>query len=569
MRSLFLPILLALCFLSGEAYARSFLDPLYEKLDTTAMRAELDAANAQATLTSPQALNRLQTLYFLSEAAGLEQKIHERSQLITEASRLCNQAGESEFKAFTEGDERAMAQYTCALVYVAACEDSHPLWQFSLVKKIDALLRAAATVNTVPQFDRYYVEGRIFAGLPRNLGQRLGKALFNLQLLSRMKPEASSVLFWLAHTYQAQGNESAAKEYFEKALTATPPDRRAQIWFAGVDYVRDQDHLDGLSFGWSPNLFFSPQLGFGIGLSLYDDRMWDERRAGRLNLTVTTRENFEAGLRYDDDELVKGFTLGFDADAGQYREEYYGLGMTTLKTNLSLLKNVRAAFALRASQTFWDYFFFTLGWRFASSRVSESLGGSFATDPLIARNQSSHTGPFVALGYDNRDSRKAPRKGYLARLSGYFPTTALLSDYGFEQFQLYLESHFALGLKHTLSAHGGAMLVSTGAPYSALPRLGQNLNLPGVRPARFQENNILGASLQYRYELMSSFSLMAFASAGAAVAQAKDLGSGPWRAGGGLGVLFHPARYHQPTIRLETGVFASEFILTASAGLNF
>jgi len=79
--------------------------------------------------------------------------------------------------------------------------------------------------------DVLYVRGRLFYRLPPTQGQSYGKSLLAFQMLRRLNPQHSSNDFWLGRIYELQGNSVKAGEFFERALTRTPVDSRALLYF--------------------------------------------------------------------------------------------------------------------------------------------------------------------------------------------------------------------------------------------------------------------------------------------------------------------------------------------------
>ena len=59
-----------------------------------------------------------------------------------------------------------------------------------------------------------------------------------------------------------------------------------------------------------PSLFFRPAIGFGGNLVFFDDRVFDEARAVRVNLTASTEGKYGLVTNYQDDELLD-FTFCF------------------------------------------------------------------------------------------------------------------------------------------------------------------------------------------------------------------------------------------------------------------
>ncbi|MEZ4750603.1 MAG: hypothetical protein R3B54_08235 [Bdellovibrionota bacterium] len=265
------------------------------------MSAEYDRLSSLDNPNSSEKLSTLQTGFFLAEARGFAEAIHEKFHILEKLGNTCEQELRTKFASFRKNEERAAAAFTCALVTSEQLSRVIQFSQSTYAFRIHALM-AIGNEAKGDNNDRLYTEGRLYYRLPPSLGGRVGKSLLAWQFLKRLQPNASSIDFWLGHTHQQRGDEKKAQASFEAALSRQDP--RALAYFGTDHYVRNPDHVDGLSWGLRPALFLSPVAGFG-GASLYhDDRMWDSKRSGEFSLMGSTQGSFGLGMVYETSKVL-------------------------------------------------------------------------------------------------------------------------------------------------------------------------------------------------------------------------------------------------------------------------
>lgn len=525
--------------------------------------------------TSGFARSRTQTLQklcarcrpaFFAEAKGFAEAIHEKSAVLEKLEAICTEQLSSKFSFFSETSEKAAAAFTCALI---ANEQLGRVIQFAQAGYASRIHAYMSIGNEAKgqNVDRLYAEGRLYYRLPSSLGGRVGKSLLAWQFLKRMLPTASSVDFWLGHVHLKRGDEEKARKSFEVALARKDP--RALAYFGESHFVRNPDHVDGLSWGLRPALFLSPVAGFGGALRYYDDRLWDSKRRGAFSVLGSTQGSYGVGLFVADNETISQSEISLALDFGVYNHEFYGLGMQTAFSDRSQLKTQQFSGRLSFVRSFWDYVFLEIGWLFEAHNVKSVQGTSFQSATLTDKTQSFGTGPYGRLGYDDRDSRVDPRRGFLAQVEAQFPTRGLGSQRSFERWSAGGEGHLPLGSSHGLHFQLGVQWVRADAPYGWYPRLNGRWVLPGVRRDRFQEKAVSLASAEYRYRLLDSFSLGGFLTAGRVAETPGGLFNFPYHLGAGLALAVHPSDLYSPAVRLEFGVFGREtvFQVTGSASL--
>lgn len=557
---------LACFFTCLSAFSQSFTDPLYESLNSTALRVEYQRLTAIENPSPSETLNKLQTGFFLAEALGFAEAIHEKSTVLEKLEATCTEQLAVKFTFFKEVNERAAAAFTCALI---ANEQLGRVIQFSQAGYASRIHAYMAIGNEAKgeNVDRLYAEGRLYYRLPASLGGRAGKSLLAWQFLKRLSPAASSVDFWLGHAHLKRGDEKKARKSFEAALGRKDP--RALAYFGDAHFARNPDHLDGLSWGLRPALFLSPVAGFGGVLHYHDDRLWDTKRSGVFSVMGSTQGSYGIGFLVTDKQSFERSEINFGMDFGVYNHEFYGLGMQTAFSDRSQLKTQQFSGRLSFTRSFWDYLFLEVGWLFEAHNVRSVQGTSFQSANLTDKTQSFGTGPYGRFAYDDRDSRVEPRRGFLAQVEAQFPTRGLGSQRSFERWSVGGEGHVPLGLLHGLHFQLGAQWLRGDAPYGWYPRLNGRWSLPGVRRDRFQEKAVALASAEYRYRLLEAFSLAGFLTAGRVADTPGGLFSFPYHVGAGLALAVHPSDLYSPSVRLEFGVFGREtvFQVTGSASL--
>jgi len=254
---------------------------------------------------------------------------------------------------------------------------------------------------------------------------------------------------------------------------------------------------------------------------------------------------------------------------GRFAEEFYGSGINASVSNRTSLRVQKLTGGLGLKKKFLDHFFLEVGWKFEAWNVLSSQGGIFGSSNLLDQSNSLDTGAYGKMGFDNRDSFQAPRRGSRFVVGGYFPSASLGSRRSFEKFHLNGSQYLALALRHTLKVELNLESASGLVPLPAFAQLGGSLALAGVRSKRFIDQSAAALSSEYRYELWNSASLMVFGSLATVASRAGDLFSSTIKGGGGGGLILHPNRYHAPKVRVEAGVFASEFVIQARGGVQF
>jgi len=533
----YIPLVLIACLWGLTARAGNFFSDPFERLDSGELRAALQNEKILARL-------------FLVEALKLEEKIH--------ASRLELRLLAGDCEIFQRDDfsqlpaaEKGDAALACAIAFTENGGD---------VRQIFALLSRARGFKTNP-LHQLYAEGRIYAHLPPGGGQNFGKSLIALEMLRRMDPRPSSPSFWLGRVYQLQGNRDKARENYVRARAFTPSDRRTAYFFDGEDFVDEPTALDGLRYGWTPQLIASPGRGFGASVVLFDDRLWDTRRSGELGLSGATRGNFAASLSLVDGELLNAVGLELSGDFYLGNEDFFGVGPATTPAMRQSLEVQKSHAQLSARVFLIPHLSFALGWRVMQAQLREGFVGALPDAAGI-----TVSGAIGEIRYDDRDSRRRARHGYVALLRGFFPTRDLGSPRTFEVWESELQGNWALGLRHEFGIRATGRLTRGEVPFAAYSRLS---SIPGVREGRLFDRAVVAVSPEYGMRITGPLRGSVFAVAATAADDLTSLGKSTWRLGGGGALTYFFTPYRAPFARLEVAYFGDEFIYQVAGGVSF
>ncbi len=527
----------------------SVLDPAFDRLDRDALNRTIEKYKLKAPLTAEEKNEEVLNYFFLAERAYFESQPHEYAFYLNKAEKICelNQL------------EEVSARFTlsCALVYSELSQSETAFSKLIHIQKANALLLKAK--KQVDPSEVYYVEARVLLASSEPVAPRLGKSILNLQMLLRTHPELSETSYWITYAYQLSGNVSAFNENRTLALKAN--NLRSQL-----KYGRTQTHLrafnQGVNFGNRFGLYASQLDGVGALYKIWDDKIFDQRRAAAITLNASTRKNLGAKIQYKDAEVIEDYQWGIGTGVAYSVDEYFGLGMDSKSDDKSIYRFQTWNSHFEFTRELVPNFDLSIGWAFHQRHLSDLIEGPLATLANLSGDNQFYSGGYLRAELNLLEAEDYSLSGGRVRLRGYFPAKDLLSNCSFQKWNMDAEIHthfWATLFKLALATSS----VSDDAPFDALVEVKSDLYLPGVRASRYRDKHLSGGALELKHKLMGPFVLGAYSSA---VTSQFDLSKSKVGFGGLLEVYLTSLKTKQA--RVEVGSFNGEFIFALDLGLG-
>ena len=118
----------------------------------------------------------------------------------------------------------------------------------------------------------------------------------------------------------------------------------------------------------------------------------------------------------------------------------------------------------------------------------------------------------LVIDYDNRDNMFYPTRGTYAELEAQFARGWVGSDQNYDSYRLKAYTWLPLAPKWNLGLRGDGQKTSGTVPFYAQPYI----DLRGVARGRYQDQNVLTAEAELRYNLTPRWSLLGFSGVGKA-----------------------------------------------------
>jgi outer membrane protein assembly factor BamA len=197
-----------------------------------------------------------------------------------------------------------------------------------------------------------------------------------------------------------------------------------------------------------------------------------------------------------------------------------------------------------------------LGPRYTLARIRSSVDLSqTGVPPEIVPPQTELSSwvsaPGVVFQWDTRDSEFYPRKGQLLDVKLDFHVTWLGDAYSYLAAKIAWNQYLGLGTQQVLAFRELVSFVTDGAPFYALPRLGQGMDIRGYKTGQYQDNILLAAQVEYRLKILAWLGAVAFVGVGEVM---PDLGAFSFSnllPAGGLGVRLTLAKANQVNFRAD------------------
>jgi len=554
------PFFLALwCWLAVPAWG-AFLDPVYERLDESELRARFDAvAKHPGAVTGSE----LQAAYFFHERLSFDLKIHEAERVAVWLQDRCHE--KSFARADAKGQEVAAGFFVCALVEAQQIESSVAWEKSERMGRALACYRRGAEIKTDSPADRYYAEGRLYLILPELPGMSVAKGLLAFQFLHRLHPEKTSPLYFLSQGYRRTLNHASYELWWSKALSQRDP--RA-VWEDSLPRRLQRAKSDGLGHGLSPQLFYSPNGGFGLRGTYLDDRWGDVDRKFSLGGFATSRGQWGGSADFEDYVWLAPTGIRGSVQVFQGEQDNFDLGPHSLLSSLFVPEVRRQEGRVGFVQFFEAAFSLELGWIWFHQTANFDLNPGRMTS-LPAGAATYFSGPFFELAFDTRDSEVWPRTGGYVKVFGNFPTNGLMSPRTFEKWKGQAGIFFpGLFRRHVVSVQGIVTQVSgSEAPWAQFPRAGSPLK--ALREGRFVDRALVGNTAEYALPLGLGFGAQVFLNA---LSVDRNLGNalgGAYQFGGGGGISWSSEVERGSSWQFNVSQFGGETVWVGSGGLSF
>jgi hypothetical protein len=290
--------------------------------------------------------------------------------------------------------------------------------------------------------------------------------------------------------------------------------------FAGSDSA-GVDSLAGLTQSWFalPNVFYSPETGFGGGIVAgYFFRLGEDVRPSGLQvaLALTEREQYLAEF-YPEFYWSEGYWWArLEVSAKEYPDVFYGIGpdvpseaeesYTSRSLGVVLVASKKVAASTRLG----------LRLRLLSAEIEDTEPGRL----LDSGDVPGHDGGTVAgigpvFTRDTRDNTFYSMSGALAEVRVVFHAGVLASDCDFTRAVVDLRAFVSPAAGHSLGCQLYSEAVTGDTPFFALPVLGGSRIMRGYREGRFRDDVLLSAQGEYRFPLWRRFRGALFSCVGA------------------------------------------------------
>lgn len=351
------------------------------------------------------------------------------------------------------------------------------------------------------------------------------------------------------------------EEMRDEKAAALWPERESPMVRQVNDLV-ERGLSEGLASGEGAN---GPQIvlggmrsgqGMSVGVGYRRADLWRERLGYRVTARGTPELAYLLDLELDFQSLGsrRSFVKLYTKFESSPQMDYYGPGNDSAESARTSYLFDDFATDLNAGFELFRHFRagVTAGW-VAVHTGKGNRGGVPSTDEVFTPETTPgldqdtdffRYGAFVA--YDYRDSPAGARRGgfYGARYREY--NDVRLNLFGFKQGEFELQQYFpffnetrvlALKLATTLSFEEAGQRV----PFYLQPTLGGNDDLRGFARYRFYDDNVIFASVEYRWHVFTALDMALFADAGKVAARRADIDFSDLSYSGGIGFRFRLA----------------------------
>ena len=274
----------------------------------------------------------------------------------------------------------------------------------------------------------------------------------------------------------------------------------------------------------APIPFFSPALGFGLGLGaayLYNPPLagsnsppWLTGVGGFYSENGSWGGGAAHKMNWSEDQWRLLGALAY----ADLRYDFYGVGTGAGETGRSVpLRETAAGGLIELLRGVGHHWY--VGGRYLLASVQTSVETSdlhippaLARVPLTLDTQLSAFG--LRLQHDTRDSTFYPTRGGLFDVQADFFAPTWGSDYEFQSYAVAYNHYLSLMTNHVVALRGYGRATGGNAPFFALASFGSGADLRGYTPGRYRDRMMFTAQAEYRWRFTERFGVVAFAGFG-------------------------------------------------------
>jgi len=270
------------------------------------------------------------------------------------------------------------------------------------------------------------------------------------------------------------------------------------------------------------------------------------------------------------ERLEVGFETSYSLNS---QEDFYGLGFDSQRAD-------RVNFRFRAPEVQGRVTLTPVSWWNAGVRLGwmgvEVDGGTDRRFPsieqrftdrnapgLVAQPDFSYTDVFTTL--DSRDQPGNARQGSYLGVLWRQHTDRDFDRYNFHQVDIEAQQFLPIFDKKRVIALRVQLLTTTATdghevPFYFRPTLGGSTSLRNVSDFRYRDRNVLGTTVEYRWEAFSGLDMALFSDFGSVARRVSDLDLGDLPAAYGIGLRFNT--YKAVFLRLDVAAGGNEGVRT-------
>lgn len=317
----------------------------------------------------------------------------------------------------------------------------------------------------------------------------------------------------------------------------------------------------GTSWNILPGLFYTPELGPGIGGAIAgqyhpssDDTV---SQNSTLSFSGYVSATGAAGINLNNYAFFAQDTWRFflDGSLSNTPTYYYGQGFYAGEHGGHKQKYTSRTLTLHPViyRKLTGHTYFGLGWALDLQYAAKTD----KSGPLLIENTPQgksvfSSGVSMALILDDRDFVPNPRTGQLAEIhfTRYTPETG--SDARFDEYTLHYSHYHALSNKTVLAWELNGDFSRGDVPWNMLPLLGDNHRMRGYYEGRYRDRNVVSGQAELRRRLTWRHGIVGWLGAGTMAPSLHETGHRHWLPSAGIGYRFEFSP--RMNVRLDYGV---------------
>ena len=285
-----------------------------------------------------------------------------------------------------------------------------------------------------------------------------------------------------------------------------------------------------------------------------------ETRPSNIQLTATYTLNNQINLStiysilFPDERWIWKGEIGYK----KFPKNYWGIGPKTteedkLKVNFQNLK-LRQSILRRIAENIYLGPQFHFGHQYD---VNFKNTDDIEVDPpsVTGAEGSTIAGLGMAFNWDKRDNLLTPTKNHYIELSALFYSTFLLSEYGYQSYQIDARKYFSLNTsgKEVLALQTKMIFTAGDVPFEELGWIGGEVIMRGYFEGRFRDKQSIQTQAEYRRIISGRFGLVAFGAVSNVMPTLNDLKLDNTKWALGTGLRYNINKSDPTYIRIDYG----------------